>query len=50
LSISRAGTIRRSAFATVSLPAAGAPWRKSSFMRDQYREQFVPRELKIMAP
>ena len=24
-----------SAFATVSLPAAGAPWRKSSFMRDQ---------------
>jgi hypothetical protein len=26
------------ALATVSLPAAGAPWRRSSFMADEYRE------------
>jgi hypothetical protein len=32
------------------LPTAGAPWRKSSFMRDQYREQFDPREPEIIVP
>src|SRR5258708_34458009 len=31
-------TIPSTAFATVSLPVAGEPWRKSSFMRDEYRE------------
>jgi hypothetical protein len=29
---SRPGTSRSSAFATVGLPTAGEPWRKSSFM------------------
>jgi hypothetical protein len=38
LSNSRPGTIPSSAFATVSLPTAGAPWRKTSFMVDEYRE------------
>src|SRR5436305_779222 len=42
--------MRSSALATVSLPTAGEPWRKTSFMVDEYRATIAAHSPKLALP